>query len=265
MPAELVIYVFAIVIGIFFGLLGGSGSLLTLPILVYVANLSPSIATTYSLFTVGVTSLVGLLSYYRRGLVHLPAAIPFALPSFIGAFTVRKFLYPILPDSLLSIGTFTLYKPTAIMLLFNVLMFVAAISMVISTKNDEWLQKNKLYKYRVWFSGLFVGILTSLVGAGGSFLIIPALVFLVRLPMKLAIGTSLSIVCLNSFIGFSSDLYNGTPIEWQFLAFFSALSVTGIFIGVYLSNTFSGIRLRKVFGYVLVCMSFAILMKEVLF
>ncbi|MFY7788101.1 MAG: sulfite exporter TauE/SafE family protein [Thermoflexibacteraceae bacterium] len=265
MPAELVIYVLAIVIGIFFGLLGGSGSLLTLPILVYVANLSPTIATTYSLFTVGVTSLVGLWSYYRRGLVHLPSAIPFALPSFIGVFTVRKFLYPILPDYLVSIGNFSLYKPTAIMLLFNILMFLAAISMVISTKNDEWLQKNKLYRYRVWFGGLMVGVLTSLVGAGGSFLIIPALVFLVRVPMKLAIGTSLLIVCLNSFIGFSSDWWNGTPIDWYFLGLFSSMSAIGIFVGVYLNNTFSGVRLRKVFGYVLVCMSFAILMKEVLF
>lgn len=264
MHIDFPIYFFALFIGILLGLMGGGGSILTVPILVYVAGFQSIIATTYSLFIVGITSLIGMITYAKRGLVSFQAALSFALPSFIGAFLTRKFIFPLIPDPFLSFAGFQLSKHKVLMLLFAVLILVAAISMIIAKKEGGDKEIDNKPPYFTWLIGFFTGFLTSLVGAGGGFIIIPTLVFLLRLPMKMAVGTSLFIIATNSLLSFSGDLLNQTAIDWQFLAYFTTVATIGIMVGSYFSQKVSGSRIRIVFGYFLVCIAFFILIKELI-
>jgi uncharacterized membrane protein YfcA len=259
------IYCFALLIGILLGLMGGGGSILTVPILVYVAGFQSIIATTYSFFIVGITSIIGMITYAKRGLVSFQSALSFALPSFIGAFLTRKFVFPLIPDPFLSYDGFQLSKGKVLMLIFAILILVAAISMIIAKKeNGEKEEIDTKPPFFTWLIGFFTGFLTSLIGAGGGFIIIPTLVFLLRLPMKMAVGTSLFIIAVNSLLSFSGDLLNKTAIDWQFLVYFTFIATIGIILGSYFSQKVSGSRIRIVFGYFLVCIAFFILVKELI-
>jgi uncharacterized membrane protein YfcA len=264
MSSDLSIYFFPLMIGIFLGVMGGVGTILTLPILVYVSGFSAVISTTYSLFILGTTSLINMIYYYRRNLVNYRDILYFLAPSFITAFLVRVFIFHQIPDILLQINQLILTKNKALMLVFAILMLVAAIS-IISTKDVNDKQENVFIDTRkIILIGILTGIVTSLSGLGGGFIIIPTLVFLLRLPMKIAIGTSLFIITCNSFISFTGDLINNIIIDWNFLLPFSAVAILGIFIGFYLSNYVSGTRLRVIFGYMMVCITFFILIKELI-
>ncbi len=256
----------ALCIGISLGLMGGGGSILTVPILVYLLGVEPVLATAYSLFVVGWSALVGAINNFRKNLVSIKTAIVFAIPSFVAVYLTRAYLVPAIPAELFSIGDFVLTKSIAMMLFFALIMIVAAVSMIRGRKaRDESEETELQFNYPlIIVEGFVVGVLTGLVGAGGGFLIVPALVLLVRLPMKLAVGTSLSIIAVKSLFGFIGDIQSGQNIDWIFLSTFTALAVVGIFIGGYLSNFIPGKKLKKGFGWFVLVMAAIIVIKELM-
>ncbi|WP_338875386.1 sulfite exporter TauE/SafE family protein [Spirosoma sp. SC4-14] len=260
---QLIGFFSSIFIGVSLGLIGGGGSILTLPVLVYLMGISPVISTAYSLFVVGTTSLVGSVNYMRKEQINYRAAFVFALPSFLAVFLTRKYLVPALPDPVLTMGTFTLSRNVAIMLFFALVMLAASISMIRDKKSETGNEPNSVQFNLplIALEGALVGTLTGIVGAGGGFLIIPALVLLARLPMKMAVGTSLLIIAAKSLIGFLGDLSN-MHVDWPFLLEFTALSVVGIFVGSYLSRYVPGQKLKKAFGWFVLIMGVYIIAKE---
>lgn len=260
---ELFGYIGALFIGIVLGITGGGGSILTVPILVYILNYNPVIATAYSLFIVGTTSGFGTIQNFKKGLVVPKTAIQFAIPSVIGVYLTRKFIVPGIPDTVFYFGSVQLSKATFLMLLFAVVMFMAAYSMLKSQKETDIIEFKINSLAMVMVKLFFVGILIGLIGAGGGFLIIPALLKFAKLPMKKAIGTSLLIITINSLIGFTGDIQN-EAIDWLFLISFTTFSVIGIFIGLYIQHYINEKHLKKIFGFFVLIMSFFILYKEIL-
>jgi len=255
----------AIVIGISLGLIGGGGSILTVPVLVYILGVNPVLATAYSLFVVGSTSLVGAATYMKKGLVNYKTALVFAIPSFIAVFLTRKFLVPALQDPLFTLGEAIITKNIGIMVFFALIMLAASYSMIFAKKcvdcdEDEPIVFNFPM---IALEGSVVGVITGIVGAGGGFLIIPALVLLAKLPMKMAVGTSLLIIAAKSLIGFLGDLSTQT-IDWQLLLIFTALSIVGIFIGSALSKKINEKVLKTGFGWFVLIMGIYIITKELL-
>jgi len=238
-------YSASLVAGIIMGLIGGGGSILTVPILVYLLAYNPVIATAYSLFVVGTTSTIGAIQSLRRGLVDYRAAIIFALPSIIGIYLTRKYLVPALPDVMFTVSGFKVSSGIFIMLVFAIVILFASISMIVKKANSIDDNKHEL-NYNivtVIILGLVTGVISGFVGAGGGFLNIPVLVFFIRLPMKKAIGTSLFIISIKSL---------------QFTLF----SIMGILIGIYLSKFIDGKKLKKGFGFFTLIMGAYIILKE---
>ncbi|MFN4286575.1 MAG: sulfite exporter TauE/SafE family protein [Lacibacter sp.] len=260
---EIIGYLASILIGISLGLIGGGGSILTVPVLVYLLGVEPVLATAYSLFIVGATSLVGAVPKYRQGMVSLKTAIIFGAPSIAAVYATRKFIVPAIPNELFSLGSLTITKPILLMLLFAVLMVFASYSMIKDKKdkgNGETGEQRFNYPM-ILLEGTVVGILTGLVGAGGGFLIIPALVLLSKLPMKQAVGTSLVIIAAKSLIGFLGDI-GQQDIDWVLLGSVSALAIGGIFVGNWLSHKIDGNQLKKGFGWFVLVMGIYIIVKE---
>lgn len=257
-------YLGAIVIGISLGLIGGGGSILTVPILVYMFGIVPVVATGYSLFVVGVTSFIGSMRYLRQKRVSLKTALIFGLPAIVTVYFTRSWLLPALPDVFVTVGNFDLTKNIGLMLLFALLMIAASYSMIRkdNVQRSESLKPGLLSYLLVLIEGMVVGTLTGLVGAGGGFLIVPALVLLSGLTMKLAVGTSLLIIAVKSLIGFLGDLSGSTGIEWPFLLGFTGLAVVGIIIGNYLSKFIPGSKLKPAFGWFILIMGVYIIGKE---
>jgi uncharacterized protein len=261
---EILGYIASVVIGITLGLIGGGGSILTVPVLVYILGIAPVLATAYSLFVVGTTSLVGSLSFMKRKLVDFKTAFIFSVPSFIAVFITRKYLVPAIPDPVFSAGSFSLSKDMGIMVFFGVIMLAAAYFMLRKRKSDGGDNEEVNYNYpMIGLEGGIVGVVTGIVGAGGGFLIIPALVLFAKLPMKMAVGTSLLIIAAKSLIGFLGDVMV-QPIQWGFILFFTAISVVGIFIGSWLSTKIAAGHLRKGFGWFVVIMAVYIIARELL-
>jgi uncharacterized membrane protein YfcA len=263
-------YFAAIFIGLSLGILGGGGSILTVPVLVYLMGVSPVLSTAYSLFVVGSTSVAGAWGYSRKGLVSLKTAVVFLIPSLLAVFAVRKVFLPAIPDELFTVDHLVFTKDLLVLVAFAVLMVVAATSMIRSQQAEEILDQelhtSQAFNYPLVLGiGLVVGTLTGFVGAGGGFLIIPALVLGARLPMKLAVGTSLAIIALNSLIGFTGDLSAGTPIAWSFLVGFLAFALVGIVVGTYLARFIPSTQLKPAFGWFTLAMGLFILTKELLF
>ena len=253
-------YIGALFIGLVLGLIGGGGSILTVPILVYLLALNPVVATAYSLFVVGSSSLVGALQNMQKGLVKYKVAAVFALPAFIAVYLTRRYLVPAIPDELFSFNSFTVTKDIAIMVFFAVVMILASYAMIKKNKKKECVDCKMNYPV-ILIYGLFIGVITGILGAGGGFLIIPALVLLAGLPMKEAVATSLLIIAINSLIGFLGDVQNLT-INWVFLGIFTAISIVGIFLGIWLNKFIDESKLKQAFGWFVLIMGIFIIYQE---
>lgn len=261
---EIAGYIAAAFIGLSLGLLGGGGSILTVPVLVYLFGLNPLLATSYSLFIVGSTSMVGAITNYREGLINLKTAFYFGTASIATVFLTRKFIIPVIPENLGTLSGYSITSSFLTMFLFAVLMIVAAASMIIGNSTISYNQECStcIRFFRLMGYGVAIGFITGILGAGGGFLLIPALVLLVKLPMKKAIGTSLLIITLNSLIGFAGDLGHFT-INWSFLLIITAIAMTGIIAGSWLSGKLSADKLKKGFGWFILIMGVLIIWKEV--
>ncbi len=262
---EIIGFFGALIMGLTLGMIGGGGSILTVPILVYLFSVDAVLATAYSLFIVGLTSLVGSVSHIYQGNVHWKTAIIFGIPSIISVYLTRLYLVPIIPNEIFKINDFVLTKSLFILLIFAILMIFASYSMIKKSKNQDSAAIIKYNYPLILIEGLVVGIITGLVGAGGGFLIIPALVLLAKLPMKQAVGTSLIIISLKSLIGFTGDLKGNLNIDWQFLGYFSASAIIGILIGSVLSKRVNEAKLKPAFGYFVMVMGIYIISKELFF
>lgn len=260
---ELLAYISAVFIGIVLGLLGGGGSILTVPILVYLLAIPAYEATAYSLFIVGVTSLTGSINYMRQKLVDFKVALLFSIPSFIGVLLTRKLLLPNLPDLLFTLGDFEVAKNLVIMILFSLLMLMASYSMI--KKNNIDNKEKAQNKYRLIIKFFFVGLLLGLVGAGGGFLIIPSLIFFANLDMKTAVGTSLLIISVNTLVGFLGDLTTSIVLDWNLLFLFTILALIGIYIGIRISKFIDDKKLKPIFGLFVLIMGIYIISKELIF
>jgi len=264
---EIIGYIASLIIGVSLGLIGGGGSILTVPVLVYLFHIDPVLATAYSLFIVGATSLVGVFPKYRDGMVNMKTAIIFGIPSIISVYATRKWVVPAIPEEIFTIGSFTFTKPLVIMLLFALLMAAASISMIRDKKTvmDKDVVLEKQFNYPlIMLEGMLVGALTGLVGAGGGFLIIPALVILSKLPMKQAVGTSLLIIAMKSLFGFLGDMSH-TVMDWKLLLSVTALAIIGLFIGNSFNRKINPNSLKKGFGWFVLVMGIYIIIKELFF
>ncbi len=259
-------FVSSVLIGVRLGMIGSGGSILTLPVLVYLLGISPVVSTVYSLFVVGTTSLVGSVSYMQKHLVHYRAAAVFSIPSFLAVYLSRRYGLLSIPDPVFASGTFALSKDLFVMLFFALIMLAAAVSMIRSGKAAATAEEGDgvFSDGAVAFGGLVVGALTGIVGAGGGFLIIPVLVLVAHLPMRQAVGTSLLIIAAKSLFGFAGDV-PGVAVNWSFLLGFTLLSVAGIWLGAGLARFIPCTRLKQVFGWFVLAMSLCILVRETVF
>jgi uncharacterized membrane protein YfcA len=259
---EIIGYSAALIIGIVLGLIGGGGSILTVPVLVYLLAIEPLMATAYSLFIVGAAALVGAIRNMQKGLVDLRTGVVFSIPAFIAVYLTRRFMMPAIPEHIAELGGVAITRDLFIMVLFGVIMLFAAISMIRERKALVEKEEERKFMYpMILLEGAVVGVLTGIVGAGGGFLIIPALVVFSRLPMKLAVGTSLMIIAVKSLIGFLGDVQN-MAIDWTFLLIFTGIAAIGILLGIYATNFIEGKKLKKAFGYFTLVMAIYILWKE---
>ena len=253
-------YFISIIIGLSLGLIGGGGSILAVPILVYLFHINPDQATSYSLFIVGITAMVGSYSHYKLGNLKIKAALVFALPSVLSLLFVRDVILPRIPSIVFTVNSFEVSKNLMIMIVFAFLMIAASISMIRRSTPKEIVIRDG--SIRIAAIGLLVGFITGFLGAGGGFLIIPALLFFANLPMKQAIGTSLLIIFINSLIGFAGDVLKGNEIHYELLLTISAIALIGMFIGTYLSKKIDGAKLKPAFGWFVLVMGIYIIIKE---
>jgi len=257
---EIIGYIASILVGVVLGLLGGGGSILSIPILVYLFGIEPVMASAYSLFIVGMTSFVGAVPKYREHLINLKTGLIFGIPSIIAIFSTRKWVVPAIPDIVFQAGEFELTKRGLLLGLFAILMVLASFSLI--RKKKEIVSSTQRFRtFLVIVEGTLIGFLTGLVGAGGGFLIIPALVFLTGLPFKTAVGTSLFIIAINSLVGFVGDVIN-YKIDWFFLLSITSLAILGILAGNFLSRRILSFYLRKAFGWLTLLMGCWILLRE---
>ncbi len=251
----------ALVIGIVLGLIGGGGSILTVPVLVYLMGVNPATATGYSLFVVGVSSLIGAFINMKKKLVQVRTAFVFAFPAFVVVYIMRRFVMPSIPHDLFSISGIAITKDHLIMVFFAVIMLITSVSMLRNKKRNIITNVSNYHYHILFLEGILVGVVAGFVGAGGGFLIIPALVLFARLPMKKAVATSLLIISINSIIGFAGDV-GVMEIDWTLLLTFTGISVLGIFAGSYLSGRADGKKLKKGFGWFVLVMAVYILIEE---
>lgn len=267
MIEEIIAYILSLIVGITLGLVGAGGSILTVPILVFIVGIEPKFATTYALFVVGVTSLVGSINNIVKKELHLPSALVFFFPSLLTMLFVKNWIMPEIPDEILEFEEVIITKDLLLMTLFALVMITASLSMIRGKKYAVQNQdiKNIDFKYKsIFFQGIIVGALTALLGVGGGFLIVPALVTFAKLPIRLTIGTSLLIITVNSLSGFVFDaLENPNAFDWQFLIIFTGIASVGIFIGIYLSRFIEPNLLKKGFGYFILVIAIYILFRQI--
>ena len=257
---EIIGYIASVFVGLLLGLLGGGGSILSIPILVYLFQIDAVLASAYSLFIVGTTSLVGTIPKYRDHLVNVKTGFLFGIPSVLATFITRRWIVPTIPEVIFQTESFALTKRLLIMGVFSVIMILASLSMIRGRKEIKNITGSLRIPLTI-VEGLMIGFITGLVGAGGGFLIIPALVLLTRLPMKTASGTSLFIIAINSLVGFGGDVLI-TKMDWTFLLIFTSIAIVGVFVGNQLSRRISGVALRKAFGWFTLLMGGSILFWE---
>ena len=259
---EILGYTMALIIGLSLGLIGSGGSILAVPVLAYLFSYDEKIATAYSLFIVGAAALVGGLKQYNKNNVDLKTAIIFGIPAIIGVWLVRHFVIPILPNVLFVLGDFEVTRRMGMFGLFALLMLFSAYYMITENEKKGGTGTIKYNYPLIPIEGLIVGAITGFVGAGGGFLIIPALVLLANLEIRKAIGTSLIIIALKSLSGFFLGDALTMEIDWHFILSFSGITIIGILIGAFLGKRINGDKLKKGFGYFISLMAVFIFIME---
>ena len=263
--SQIIGYILAVFVGMTLGMLGSGGSILSVPILVYVMGIEPTLATAYSLFVIGTTSLVGGIHKAKQSLVDFNKVVLFGIPAVISVFITRKVLVPKIPEIIFWSAEFTLSKSILIMVVFAIVMIFASVRMIKPLKEKKVSDNEKLNYIKIVVLGICIGLISGFVGAGGGFLIVPTLLFFANTSMKKAVGTSLFIVALQSLIGFTGDIMSDQIIDWKLLQFFTFASVFGIFIGNFISKKVAEDKLKTGFGGFVLTMGIYIIIREIFF
>lgn len=253
-----------ILIGLLFGLMGAGGSVLTLPILVYLFRIDVSTAALYSLFIVGSTSILSALVYIRRGLFDIKSAVDFGVPSIIAVVITKIGIDPILPDVFFTVAGVEITKEMFLMCLLSAVMFTSSARMIrTKTDRDDTDKDDKSVRNPLMLriNGLIVGVLSGLVGVGGGFLIIPALIFFCKLDIKQAIGTSLTIIAIQCIFGFLSG-YRSYNIDWSLIVPISLVAIFGALLGLVLSTKIEAGNLKRGFGWFIGLTAVCIIVQE---
>ena len=263
--SQIIGYILAVFVGMTLGMLGSGGAILSFPILVYFMGIEPTLATAYSLFVIGTTSLVGGIHKAKQSLVDFNKVVLFGIPAVISVFITRKVLVPKIPEIIFWSAEFTLSKSILIMVVFAIVMIFASVRMIKPLKEKKVSDNEKLNYIKIVLLGICIGLISGFVGAGGGFLIVPTLLFFANTPMKMAVGTSLFIVALQSLIGFTGDIMSDQIIDWKLLQFFTFASVFGIFIGNFISKKVAEDKLKTGFGGFVLTMGIYIIIREIFF
>lgn len=257
---EIIGFVSALFVGLVLGLLGSGASILALPVMVYLFKVPIELATAYSLFIIGIAALIGTFQNVRNRLVQPKTALLFSIPAVAAIALARKIILPALPKTI-DLGSISVKQDTYIMILFALLMVLASIPMIRGQRERTAAKRPR--PGILAFFGLVVGLLSGMVGAGGGFLIIPALSIFMKIPIKSAIATSIMIIAINSLAGFSVEVLN-PKINWGFLLLFTGLSVVGVFAGMTLNKRIRAEKLKSGFGYFVLLMGIFIFLRELL-
>ncbi|MBM9578111.1 sulfite exporter TauE/SafE family protein [Leptospira sp. 201903070] len=257
-------YIAAFLMGTSFGLIGAGGSILMVPILFYLFGQNAIQATTNSLFVVGVTALIGALIKAKSGHINLRTGFLFAMPGFVGIYIAKHFILASLPDILIHRFGFTLTKSLLVMTVFAIIMAFSSWAMIRSgssaaEEGSPPIKATSSNFVGIGFKGLTVGAITGFVGAGGGFLIIPALALLLKFPLNVAVGTSLAIIAANSLFGFAISFSSVQFEDCPLLLTVSILGIGGMFFGQILSSKMEERYLRRGFGYFVFVAAFLIL------
>lgn len=259
-------YISALLIGITLGIFGGGGSILTVPVLVYLFYIPTVQATSYSLLIIGLASFINSIFNIYKGLINYNIVMLFGLPGLSAVFIARRYIIPSLPENILLFSNYSLSKNTAILLLFSVIMLFSSLSMIRDNKEKDIIKEtNNINIFLIIIQSFIVGLITGIVGSGGGFLIIPGLIFFANLDIKSAINNSILIIAVNSTFGFLGNLNNGISFDWLFIFKFLIFTVSGIFIGKNISDYISSQKLRPLFGYFVITMGIFIIIKELFF
>ena len=247
----IIVVALAVLVGLSLGLLGGGGSILVVPLLTYIGGLDPKEAIATSLFVVGATSLVSLFGHARKGNVQWRTGLIFGAAGMVGAFLG---------------GLAGGYIPGTVLMVAFAIMMIATAGAMIKGRTDRDGQSSDHHHplWRILLDGLVVGAATGLVGAGGGFLVVPALVLLAGLPMTAAVGTSLLVIAMKSFAGLGGYL-TSVSLDWPLVAAVTAAAVAGSFVGVRLTSVVPEKALRKGFGYFVLLMGAFVLSQELPF
>ncbi len=255
-------YLGALATGVVLGLLGGGGALLSIPVLVYLFHIEPQLATSYSLILIGITASSGAYQNIRKKLVDYNAALYYGVPSVISVFAVRRWVMPNLPKVMFTIGNYPVDKNLFILAVLASVMLIAGYKMITSSAPSTEETEHQIDHVRLAFFAVLIGAFLGLVGAGGGFLMVPALMYFANVQTKKAIGTSLVLVAINSFIGFLGDMRSHVQIDWTFFFTFAFFSVAGVFIGHYLATYIDNSKLKKYFGWFILITAVFIVVKE---
>ena len=254
--------------GIVLGLIGAGGSILAVPVLVYFMGVDPVTATAYSLVIVGLTALLGSTRYIKKSQVDIKLAVTFAIPSIVAVYATRLWLVPNIPDPIFASESYVFTKNAFIMTLFSVLMLLSSWFMIRKQDFEVFpsahVQTKSVNRVLMVLEGFLVGGFTGVVGAGGGFMIIPALIFLTNIDMKIAVGTSLFIIALKSLVGFSGDIQSGTEIDVYLIVKFLCATCIGMLIGTMVSSYLSAQNIKKAFGWFTLIIGTVIIIKEII-
>ncbi|WP_407404750.1 sulfite exporter TauE/SafE family protein [Chryseobacterium sp.] len=259
---EIIGFALTLFIGLLIGMFGGGGSILSVPVLVYLFAIPTTLSTTYSLALVSITSLIAAIPNVINKKLSFSRIVMFGIPSMIALYTVRAFLLPVIPNEFEILHT-VVHKNNLMMVFFSVLMLLSGLYMVLNKKSNPDVE-NRTYSFgALIMAGLLEGSITGMVGAGGGFIIVPVLMIFGKLNLKQAVGNSLLIIGIKSLIGFlgSQDLLD---LDIYYLVKMIIISLVGMFFGIYLSTKVDSKQLKPLFGYFVVAMGIFILIKEVI-
>ncbi len=242
--------------GATFGLIGAGGSILSVPILIYIINLSPIIATSYSFYIVGLVALLGAIGYFRKKLISVVDVWYFSIPSTFGVIFSRYYILPSIPNIIFGID-----KNALITIMFSLLMIISGIMTLRKLENQSNLKKEKSLLLNSVYA-LIIGSIVGVLGAGGGFLIIPALYNLLKVDIKKSIGTSLAIVSLNCFIAVIVDFTSGNVTNGETIIPIMIFSIFGMLMGLKLESRVKTKNIKTIFAVFTMIIGIIILIKQ---